>query len=253
MAGRTRRRPKVVWLPIDITNRMREAGPAPLGSASAGFQIGLVVSPTSPSLGGGGQTLLPVVKDEPQIITGLTETLSDLEGSAYRLRRIVGKIFVQPAQISTLQNANNATSWMVTAGFIILRVDVNGAPMAGNANEYDPQSLDSTRDPWIWRRSWAVSDQQQIASLNAASPDAKQLIYPSSNINGYGGGVLDGPHVDAKTARVVADEERLFLVFGAVALDGSSQGDDSVINIFGEVRVLASMRTQSGNRRNASR
>lgn len=253
MARRTNRRPKVVWLPIDTTNRLREAGAAAVGAASAGWQIGMVVSPTTPSLGGGGQTLLPVVKDEPQNITGAAETLSDLEGSAYRLRRIVGKIFVQPTQQTTLGNVNNATSWMFTAGFMILRVDDNGAPLAGAAFPYDPQSLNSTRDPWIWRRSWCLSDQAQINSLNTAIPDTKQLIFPSSNINGYGGGVLDGPHIDAKTARVVSDEERLFLILGAVALDGNSQGDDSVINCFGEVRVLASMRSQSGNRRNASR
>jgi len=251
MARRTRR-PTVVWLPLDTTNKIQAAGGAAAnsGDQQGGFGFSFLIS--AGGTPAGKTQMQAIVKDEPQNITGVTETLSDLEGSAYRLRRVVGKIFVQPPQISTLGNVNNPTSFMVTAGLIILRCDPTGVALSP-VDSYNPQSLDSTRDPWIWRRTWMVSDQQQIAAINAATPDVKQLIFPSSNVNGYGGGVMDGPHVDAKTARVVSDEERLFLVVGGIGLDGSTQGDDSVMTVFGELRVLASMRKQSGNRRNASR
>lgn len=193
-----------------------------------------------------------MVKDEPQGVAATTTDLSDLEGSAYRLRRIVGKIFVQPAQVAGIA-ATDATTWIVTAGFIILRVTGSGAILSGASNTYDPQILDNIRDPWIWRRSWMLSNQAGINALNVATPDTKQVIFPSSNINGYGGGVLDGPHIDAKTARVVSDEERLFLVVSANTIDGDAQNTPNQIGFFGDVRVLASMRKQSGNRRNASR
>lgn len=248
MARRTRR-PTVVWLPLDITNRIQEPAAANSGLANAGFQIGL--NATGGANSGINTQVWPIVKDEPQNIAGLTETLSDLEGSAYRLRRIVGKIFVQPPQ-TTSANANDVTSWMVTVGFIILRVDNTGAILAP-LPQYAVNIMDATRDPWIWRRSWCVSNQVAINQLNTAVPDTKQLIFPSSNVNGYGGGVADGPHVDAKTARLVSDEERLFGVISAIGLDGNTQGDDQVIGMFGELRILASMRKQSGNRRNASR
>lgn len=253
MARRTSRRPKVVWLPLDINNRIQTAGPAIDGANNGAFQFG-VTTPSGGGVGGTGIQVVPIVKDEPQNITGITETLSDLEGSAYRLRRIVGKIFVQPAQIGGALDPDQSTSFLVTAGFIILRVDANGAVLAGSATPYDVQALDSARDPWIWRRSWMVSNLEGIIAINAAAPNTKQLVFPTSNVQGYGGGVADGPHIDAKTARVVADEERLFLVVSAVGADGSfTQGADTLIAIFGEVRVLASMRSQSGNRRNASR
>lgn len=250
MARRTRR-PTVVWLPNDVTNRIQLGGAATAGAENGGFQLAFLVS--SGGALTGHTAVIPVVKDEPQNVTGTTETLSDLEGSAYRLRRIVGKIFVQPAQISAAAVAGTSFSFMVTAGFIILRVDDSGAILAANADAYNPQALDAVRDPWIWRRSWVVSNVAGIATANLGVPDSVQLIWPESNVQGYGGGVLDGPHIDAKTARIVSDEERLFLAVSAVGLDGTNQGDDTVMQVFGEVRVLASMRKQSGNRRNASR
>lgn len=196
---------------------------------------------------------MPLVKDEPQNITGTTETLSDLEGSAYRLRRIVGKIFLQPQQIVTNVSTAESLSFLVTAGIIVLRVDSAGAILSGTNNTYDPGSLDSTRDPWVWRRSWMLSNQAAILALNTAAADSVDTIFPSSNINGYGGGVADGPHIDAKTARVISDEERLFLCVSAVGVNGTLQGQAAIIVGFGEVRVLGSMRKESGNRRNSSR
>lgn len=247
MARRTRR-PAVVWLPLTTVNRIQLPGGATSGADSAGFQLGVAV----PSGGPTGTQTTPLVKDEPQNIAGAAETLADLEGSAYRLRRIVGKIYIQPAQIAAV-TALESTSFMVTAGIIVLRVDTAGAILSGNNNTYDASSLDNTRDPWVWRRSWCLSNVVGIGTLNTAAPDSRPLIWPESNVQAYAGGVMDGPHIDAKTARVVSDEERLFLSVSAQGLDGDTQGLETVVAVFGEVRVLASMRKSSGNRRNASR
>lgn len=249
MARRTRR-PAVVWLPLSTEGRIGTVAGATTGTDSASFFFAV----NTPGFGGtAGTQVLPMVKDEPQGIAGQAETLSDLEGSAYRLRRIVGKLFIQPEQIAAAA-PTDATSFLITAGFIILRVDGSGTVLSGAGATYDTQILDNTRDPWIWRRSWMLSNQAGINALNIAVPDSKILIFPSSTINGYGGGVADGPHVDAKTARVVSDEERLFLVVSALPIDGTDQiGNATQVAVFGEVRVLASMRKQSGNRRNASR
>lgn len=244
------RRPSVVWLPLATTNRINSQAAANIGTQNGGFQFGVQVQP---GLATGFTQAIAIVKDEPQNITQSDQTLSDIEGSAYRLRRIVGKIFIAPLQISEVDSNSQASLFMVTAGFIILRVDPAGAILSGNLISYDTQSLDNARDPWIWRRTWMVSDVAQANAQNAIQPDIKPIIYPPNNLTGYGGGNMDGPHIDAKTARVVSDEERLILVVSAIALDGATEGIPSAITVFGEVRVLASMRKQSGNRRNASR
>lgn len=191
-----------------------------------------------------GQTqLIPVVKDEPQGITATDATLSDLEDSAYRLRRIVGKIYIQAFQVSQ-PPTNTPTDFIITAGFIILRVNDLGLPLDNNTDTYNPTSLDNTRDPWIWRRTWRVAN-----NADNTNPSA-----PTSNYLAGAGGVLDGPHIDAKTARNVSDEERLFLVLNGIATDGLDDdvNTGAVITIT-DLRVLASMRKQSGNRNNASR
>lgn len=247
MARRTRR-PAVVWLPLSNVSRIQLPAAATDGTASSGFQLGVAV----PSGGPPGVQTIPIAKDEPQNIAANGQTLSDLEGSAYRLRRIVGKVYIQPAQIAAV-TAQESTSFIVVAGIIVLRVDTAGNILSGNNNTYDPGSLDSTRDPWVWRRSWLLSNVVGIGALNTAAPDSRPLIFPESNIQAYAGGVMDGPHVDAKTARVISDEERLFFTVSAVGLDGETQGLQTVLAVFGEFRVLASMRKSSGNRRNASR
>lgn len=246
MARRTKR-PTVVWLPLDINNRIQLQAASTDGADSAGFQFGILV----PSGGPSATTLIPLVKDEPQNITGATETLADLEGSAYRLRRIVGKIHIQPAQIAAVTNLDS-TTFMVTVGMIVLHVDNAGVQLAASAS-YDVQALDSTRDPWIWRRSWVLQNQVGNAALNVAAPDTRPLSAQGANTTGYGSGNMDGPHIDAKTARVISNEERLFMVASAIGLDGNTQGAAQPIIGFCELRVLASMRKQAGNRRNASR
>lgn len=252
MARRISRRPKVVWLPSDINNRLGLGVPATVGTQTALGAFDVDLSPGA-STGVTSTVTIPIVKDEPQNITGATETLSDLEGSAYRLRRICGKIFVRADNSSAVVAVGSVTTFLVTAGFIILRTLPSGAPLSALSTDYETTSLDNVRDPWIWRRNWIVANNIGILTANPTSLFVGSA--PTSNYTLGSGGVLDGPHVDAKTARVVSDEERLFLVVSSTALDGDAQTgvtQDSV-HITYDLRVLASMRSSSGNRRNASR
>lgn len=241
------KRPQVVWLPPDIQNRLGQApNPATSGGNSA-VGIGLILA--GGALGQTSTNLFPVVKDEPQNLTTATETLSDLEGSAYRLRRIVGKFYCGLEQTVANSLPTAANNIMLCAGFIILRVDNGGQPLNSSSPTYDVMAIDQQRDPWIWRRSWILTNNPNLVTAAGVLNDFNFGVPSNTNM----GSVLDGPHVDAKTARVVSDEERLFLVVSTLCLDGNQGQINNRIAVFWDLRVLASMRKQSGNRRNASR
>lgn len=235
---RRTRKAAVVWLPNDGGNT--------LGSAAVvykQFQLD-VTGPVGNVVTG----IIPLTVDFPAAIS-TQDTLSDYEGSAYRLRRIVGKFFCSKEQVEE-PDLTTPIGVIVTAGFIVLRVDPNGSPLAGLAafNQYSPATLDSERDPWIWRRSWILSSAGLIAAGGVAGFNAN---YPITNTE-YGS-VSDGPHIDAKTARAVKDEERLFFVATSTAMDGSQGSPVAAVRCVLDYRVLASMYKSSGNRRNASR
>lgn len=227
-------KPAVVWLPSDGGNSIGSANVIPK------VVIVSVDGPAGNTASGG----IPLVPDEPSTLAA-DRSLSDYEGSAYRLRRIVGKIWVGVEQ-DPEPPGGTPDVVLCTAGFIILRVDDNGNPLQGAATPiYNPQIINSERDPWIWRRSWMLRNK-----LVAPGGIGNQAEYPITNAD-YGS-VMDGPHVDAKTARSVKDEERLFVIVATMAVNGS-QGSTVNTRWFMDLRVLATMYKSSGNRRNASR
>jgi len=173
-------------------------------------------------------------------------TLADVESSGYRLRRIVGKIWVGARQV----DENVPPAFICTAAFIVLRVDpTSGLPLAIPGNYY-AGSIRQSGDPWIWRRSWVVGN---FAATNASGGFANGSSFNGGSNWGTVGGVADGPHVDQKTARVVGPEERLFLTLNTTILEqGDPQLTGSVRYVW-DLRVLGSMRSTTGNRRNASR
>lgn len=241
-----RRKASVVWLPLDVTNRVGTDDTDAEGTDPTWLiltqDVPAFTVPVVPTV-----TIQPLVKDEPQGVTAATSSLSDLEGSAYRLRRVVGKIFVLCRQTNS---GDMPSQILTTVGLIVLRCDIAGNPIQGNPDTYDVAAMDSTRDPWIWRRSWGLGQNGQTDDVPA--PDIMPL-FPSSNIHSAAS-ALDGPHIDAKTARLISDEERLFLVWSSIALDGNSAVQDpQQIILLADLRILATMRKQSGNRRNASR
>lgn len=232
---RRRTKPRVVWLPIS-----EEGSAIPSAATTLLGNGGSVISgPT----GNFSTELTPITFDAPTAT--LTEaSLADFEKSSYRLRRIVGKIF---AGVEAVEFTTAPAAIVFYAGFIVLRVDGNGAPLSTAIN-YHPGIFENERDPWIWRRSWLLGNR---------IVDAPTIVaFPGFN-TAHGGtwdyeSVADGPHIDAKTARIISDEERLFLVTGAVAI-GGQQGAFLNYSWVADLRVLASMKPSSGNRRNASR
>jgi len=231
-----RKSPRVVWLPPTDTN-------SPTENPELGIQtFSLDISMSAPSVSGE----VPLTIDSQDDPLDPNTSLADIESTGYRLRRIVGKIWVIGDNDDEESGINII---VITAGIIVRRSDpVTGISFAETIAQdslLNPLKIPNFGDPWIWRRSWILRGQ-------ADSQFATQL--PTSNTGEEVGSALDGPHVDQKTARIVGPEERVFLTVSANVVNGSGQGEiNNQTRIVSELRLLASMRTSSGNRRNASR
>lgn len=231
-----RTKPRVAWLPHTDANTI--LFPDNTGSnvidfaLDAGGLIGTTVT-----------GVVPVVIDDKQDPEAATTSLSDIENSGYRLRRIVGKCFVAYQQDST---ATAPKQVLVACAFIILRVDENSSniPLNTNLDNYNLFKIKNDDSPWIWRREWILQNGAQVTAANSND-------YPFTNAE-YGSN-SDGPHIDQKTARTIMSDERLFFVASAMALANGAEQEVNPVNIVLTTRVLASMRTTLGNRRNASR
>jgi len=228
MASRFKRRPRVVWLPNETAFQ--------LGTTHSASTIVQAVGPGA--IGLEGVNAIPLVFDQP--FQGSAGTsLADIESSGYRLRRVVGKIY---ASVEQIEQADGGAV-LATAGLIVLRVDDNG--VATNTS-ISPQGIQNVSDPWIWRRTWILA--------NGSSTNVNTQFIDSSPFSNYEGGpaAVDGPHLDQKTARIVSTEERLHLVISTTLLH---TGDAAAVSTqwLWDFRVLGSMRSSSGNRRNAVR
>jgi len=255
MAFRKRRKPRVVWLPVHGTDF--------LGSLET-FNVANGLNGTLTVPGG---TNAGALVHEAQAVTfdysdaasfeefNQERSLQDLtSGNAYRLRRIVGKFF--GAAVSDDASGPEVIPTIdVAAGFMVNRTDDNGniVTLAGDTSK-GPLAQDAASDPWIWRRRWLLTGLQNgytngsPFSINTVIGDQGQ--WPQTTA-GYGS-VLDGGHIDQKTARVISNQERLFFWVQARCTSGSSSWD-CVLNYSLDVRLLATLRMNQGNRRNASR
>lgn len=256
---RRRNKPRVVWLPQTDANSIGAAGQ----DSSLVYQL-FTVSVA----GASGQTVtqeIPLVLDAQQDIGNADSSLSDIESSGYRLRRVVGKIFVQAAQSSRVTPTFGPQSVLVTAGIIVrLANTTTGESMAklvGGA-DFNPALIENTGDPWVWRRTWIVGNENQGDNLENLGTTGTITLriptnpVPTSNYLLLAGGVSDGPHVDQKTARIIGPEHRLFLDVSSTVLGEAASQPDTLpltIAVFTDLRVLGSLRTSVGNRRNASR
>lgn len=237
-----RRKPKINWLPT-------------LGQGANSANLVLVgslgVDPAG-ALSTAVHALIPDYPAEALVFGGAPQSLADFQSSGYRLRRVVGKFNCASAQN---QGDGQVTIYppitMVAAGLIVLRVDdQTGAPLrAVTPIDYSPLGLENVRDPWIWRRTWCVSNSFAFGNATAAP----EVEFPRTNAE-YGS-AWDGPHIDQKTARRVALEERLFLVVSTqnVERDPKAAVTAGLVYYNYEARYVTSPLVVSGNRRNASR
>lgn len=247
---RRSRKPRVVWLPTTNT----------FSTDTANRQVWQTNSVQLDNTSGNPGLCVEM----PVVIDGIgsdpldpTSTLSDIENSGYRLRRIVGKVYCFLSQTNSTTGGEDI--YGVTAGFIIRRTDTAGNSLAAqgvNSNiNIGPDDIDNSMDPWIWRRSWLLSNGANSVSSTGLKGDEQSGFLNSGPHTNYGknaGNLQEGPFVDQKTARVVGPEERLFLdVMGSPLF--INEGTPCFLVVVTNLRVLASMRTSVGNRRNASR
>lgn len=237
MARRTKR-PRVVWLPNN--NAFAIADGFDGETVYSTVQHDVV---SQPDPGEFVTTVHPVTIDFPHNQNQADISLADLESSGYRLRRIVGKVWcaVEPA-VDLLQ----PQTVVCTAAYIVLRVDGIGAPLE-LPGFVGPNLNDNQDSPWIWRRSWILGQ-----GFGGGVPSTGFNIVQSNN--GFNAGsAVDGPHVDARTARIVGKDLRLFLVLSTTALSAGVDQSPIGVRWVWEQRCLGSMRASLGNRRNASR
>lgn len=240
---RRRSKPRVVWLPQTNANTLGDT------------TINLRTQDINGATGSLRVTEIPIVLDAQQSVSQNTDpSLSDIENSGYRLRRIVGKFFVQLAQSDPTGLETGPTSVIVTAGLIIRRADDNsGQSMSAlaRAESVSPLLIENTGDPWIWRRSWTLGD-NNAAGVNPSGDNPTQF-FATTNWS-HGPSAVDGPHIDQKTARIVANEERLYLSVAIMVLgEGLELATSQTIAWWTDMRVLGTLKTSIGNRRNASR
>lgn len=236
---RRRRRGNVVWLPNTPTTRENI-------DTAVNWKRGTL------ACDGGGNTAVAIellVRDENPADT--ENALADYTQGGYILKRVVGKLFVAARQEDPTEGNAVIPGVLVTASLEVLRTDPNTNNPTGLADltVYDAQAAGNERDPWIWQRSWILSNGNAVNFNEAA--DKSWGFFPYSNAE-YGS-VLDGPHVDAKAKRRIGTEERLALIVSATSIEEHAQGfDDQYVDFIFQYRVLGTP-TRSSNRRNTSR
>jgi len=276
---RRRRKTKYTWLPGDnnpITAGDETINPVP-------FTINGTI--TTDLVAGVNRSALPVLvvtnvlADFPETdIDAATVSLADEIGSEYFIKRIVGKCFVavnhEAAANAQALNKGNKTV-LVTCGIFIAPADPAniGSPLGNSEDIYqreNPQGLQSIRQPWIWRRSWMLNpfglDNSVGTIVIGGIPiqESNVINNPTTGgVNGLGtfppnnalyGSVMDGPHVDAKTARRVRLHERLWVAAAAMTMPEQTIMDPAQtkninFNVTWDLRVLGALR-RAHNRSN---
>lgn len=221
-----RRKQKFTWFPVLPTTFGSEGG----GSNNVSWYKGDLLLTTGTDPGDGPNTdAIPILPDATeQVGEAENQSLRDyVEGQDYILKRIVGKFNV----VLTQGREANNTDFIVGAGFAVLPVrDDDNNPALPNP-DYDPLQADNSTAPWIWRRTWVLSD----TVGNPTAPLGAQA-------NWQYGSVMDGPHIDTKSARRITREQRLFLCV-SVANMGPFQLTNDVQLVYSyDVRVLGAMR-----------
>lgn len=245
-----RRKPRVVWLPVHGRAFTTDPELEDYGNGFGGLLTVL-------STGGLTDAIAACTFDYSDSASSEEgpefRSLQDLtSGNNYRLRRLVGKVFA-----GVTIETESSTVWPtvdVAAGFIINRTDDDGNVL-NVSNEAGPLHMDAAQDPWIWRRRWLLSAWPRGTGESASTIQAQfgqgQPIWPQTTAD-YGS-VQDGPHLDQKTARVISNQERLIFWIQCRAANPQTGLGNGLLNWGVDLRILASLRSQIGNRRNASR
>jgi len=264
---RRRRKPRVVWIPQSAVGQLDFGGGA--GAQLSTWHSTSIVMGNN--VGDAAGIEVPLVNDgsisNPEDGTsGAAFTLSDIENSGYRLRRIVGNLYCalapQNDDIDGVIQASGRNVFAVTAGIIVRRENMQTGGSTNATVGFDevrPDCVKNQLDPWVWRRTWVLQDPPQQHRGGSDPTDVfitrpfSTRDFPSANWGWQYPGPTQGPNVDQKTARVIAQEERLYLDVSVTTLLNPDTNDTHALALFWDFRVLGSMRNMAGNRRNASR
>lgn len=230
---------------------------ATIGNDTNGAIWGLPINILTPSNSAIIQTTVVGVVPDVGALNGYlnqgtsTSTLDVALQEEYFIKRLVGKI-----HLGFDHTQNSLQDCRVAAGFAICpagkgsafgsntqleELYPNGvdptwggtfdsntnAAMAEATLLYSPLVNSTMRQPWIWRRSWMLS---QLGGTGLWLPTNTQY-----------GSVMDGPHIDQKTKRRVHKDERLFFIISAQSI-GSTEENDGLVEGFLDLRMFASMR-----------
>jgi len=218
---RKRRTSQGTWLPTLGDVIVEEPATARSGrSLSLGLNAGA---------GGFSTGVVSITTDRPRQDPTEADSLADVIGSEWFLKRIVGSCFCcirltrTPNTFPDPSSAESAPA-LVSCGFFVARADpanpdepVGFSETDGLENAYNPLNERNIREPWIWRRSWILglnttTDRDGVGDVTpgAIQDTATAMLqsYPASNV--LYGSVADGPKIDAKTKRRITNDDRLF-------------------------------------------
>lgn len=166
---------------------------------------------------------IPVVPDQTPDDSAQGYTLRDqVEGQAYILQRIVGKI-----QWCCRQEEGLFTDiWpmiVCCTAFAVLPVN-NDSEFQGlpdlSSTEFDPLRAENNDKPYIWRRTWVLHNN---AAYSGGDP---QQFWQGPSSNAFFASMHDGPHIDTKSKRRVGRDQRLFQINSVLPV--ATSGNTSV-------------------------
>jgi len=142
---------------------------------------------------------------------GRQATLADrTSGNSWFLDSIVGQCHIKAYDFSPDEGQWNYLQ--VTAGFFVARSqDGDDGSIDLFTEEFDPMNVDNIQNPWIWRRTWILS--------NPAGTGVMRDDFPIANSEM---GDLSGPAIHTKSKRIIRREHRLWFVISAMGWNGDS-------------------------------
>lgn len=236
---RRRRRNRGKWFPLDPTFLSGN----PIGNTWLDGDVSFTNVPGGVEPGDSVQIAFPLTLDvTPNVNTQQADfTLADfVQGQEYILERVVGKVWVG---LSQLQNSGEDEGQQIqnviacTALAVLPVQDDDPTAISIEAQDWNPLFVQNAQQPWLWRRTWKLSNQNFFPN--------NLTVYPQSSA-GYGS-VAEGGHLDTRgTKRRVSKEQRLFIIFAAQIIDtigGASELPPGGINYGYDLRLVGGMRS----------
>jgi len=237
-----RRRRKYTWLPVES----REVGSEPYFNIAGVETFGIEVGPT-PAMVTWAINPVDVPAEQGAWAGGNADglRLGDVLGSEYVLKRIVGKFHAGLSQTTPVVG-DSAPAALVAAGFFVARAagEDMSAPIGHTGDNletfdnYSALAVDTTREPWIWRRNWILGNP---LSGSETGPYAAFQGFPPTTA--HYGSVLDGPHIDAKTGRRIGQDDRLWFQVTVVGYPFDPDYNElTFLNFTLDYRLLGALR-----------